>query len=240
MIEIIPAIDIIGGSCVRLTRGDFDRKTIYSEQPADVAKKFEDAGIKRLHLVDLDGAKSGKLVNLDVLKKIASSTSLQIDFGGGIKTAEDIQMVFDAGAEWATIGSMAVKNPQLFQEWLDLFGSNKILLGADVKNEMLVINGWLHQTEINLFDFIEQKMKQGVQRLFCTDVDMDGLLQGPSINLYKKIKNRFPNLYLIASGGVSGIADVDALEQAGCEAVIIGKAIYEGRITFLELFKFIN
>ena len=240
MIEIIPAIDIIDGSCVRLTRGDFDQKIIYSESPVDVAKNFEDAGIKRLHLVDLDGAKSGKLVNLDVLKKIASSTSLQIDFGGGIKTAEDIQMVFDAGAAWATVGSMAVKNPPLFQEWLDLFGSNKILLGADVKNEMLVINGWLHQTEINLFDFIEEKTKQGVTRLFCTDVAMDGLLQGPAVDLYKKIKTRFPELFLIASGGVSGIKDVEALEQAGCEAVIIGKAIYEGRITFNELLKFIN
>ncbi len=240
MIEIIPAIDIIDGFCVRLTRGDFDQKIIYSESPVDVAKKFEDAGIRRLHLVDLDGAKSGKLVNLEVLKKIASSTSLQIDFGGGIKTAEDIQMVFDAGAEWATIGSMAVKNPILFQEWLDLFGSNKILLGADVKNEMLVINGWLHQTEINLFDFIEEKTKQGVNRLFCTDVAMDGLLQGPAVDLYKKIKSRFPELFLIASGGVSGIEDVEALEQAGCEAVIIGKAIYEGRISFNELLKFMS
>lgn len=240
MIEIIPAIDIINGCCVRLTKGDFDRKTVYSNKPEDIAKGFEDAGIKRLHLVDLDGAKTGKLVNLDVLKKIVSTTSMEIDFGGGIKTTDDVKEVLDAGAKWATIGSVAVKQPELFAEWMHQFAAEKIMLGADVKNELLVINGWLKQTDINLFDFIEEKMKIGVKRLFCTDVAMDGLLEGPSVSLYKKIKNRFPDLYLIASGGVSGIADVEELEQAGCQAVIIGKAIYEERITFTELQKYLN
>ena len=240
MIEIIPAIDIIDGACVRLTRGDFDQKIVYSNKPEEVAKRFEDAGIKRLHLVDLDGAKSGKLVNQEVLNKISTTTSLQIDFGGGIKTTADVKTVLDSGASWATVGSVAVKQPELFTEWMQHFGTEKIMLGADVKNELLVISGWLEQTEINLFDFIEEKMTLGVKQLFCTDVAMDGLLEGPSIDLYKKIKSRFPGLYLIASGGVSKIEDVEALEQAGCEAVIIGKAIYEERITFTELKKYLN
>jgi phosphoribosylformimino-5-aminoimidazole carboxamide ribotide isomerase len=240
MIEIIPAIDIIEGKCVRLSQGDYAQKTVYNEQPLEVAKMFEDAGIKRLHLVDLDGAKKGAVVNQKVLETIASKTNLIIDFGGGIKTDESIQSVFDAGAHMATIGSIAIKNNALFNVWLKKYGAEKIMLGADVKNEKIAIGGWMETTEISIFDFIEENIQQGVKNIFCTDISKDGLLQCPSIDLYKKIIKRFDNIYFIASGGVSCIADVEELNTIGCNAVIIGKAIYEGKITLNELKKYVN
>ena len=237
--QIIPAIDIIEGKCVRLTQGDYAQKTIYNENPLEVAKQFEDIGITRLHLVDLDGAKKGEVVNLKVLEEIASNTKLIIDFGGGIKTDSSIETIFNSGASIATIGSIAVKEPQLFFSWINKYGSDKILLGADVSNEKIVISGWLEKTDISIFDFIKQNMLNGVNQLFCTDISKDGLLQGPSIELYKKIISSFPKLNFIASGGVSKMEDVIELEKIGCSGIIIGKAIYEGKITFEELKSYI-
>lgn len=235
MITIIPAIDVIDGKCVRLTQGDYARKKIYNEHPLEVAKQFEDLGIRRLHLVDLDGAKKGTVVNWKVLETIAGKTNLEVDFGGGIKTDEDIQIVFSSGAVIATIGSIAVKDPPVFYAWLQRYGGKKILLGADVKDEKIVISGWQEQTQLSIFDFIRQHKERGVQQLFCTDVSKDGLLEGPSVNLYENIISAFPGLHLIASGGVSNVSDVLALEAIGCSGVIIGKAIYEGLIKLTDL-----
>jgi len=235
MIEIIPAIDIIDGKCVRLSQGDYAKKKIYNEKPLEVARQFEDAGIKRLHLVDLDGAKQGKVINLNVLEQISSNTKLIIDFGGGIKTTEDVQKVFEAGAHLISVGTVAVKNPTLFQEWLRKFSPEKILLGADVKNEKIAVSGWTEQTEISVFDFIKTKLEKGVKNIFCTDVSLDGMLQGPALSLYNKVLKVFPSINLIASGGVSSVEHVRQLEKAGCSGVIIGKAIYEGKIKFSEL-----
>jgi len=232
---IIPAIDIIDGKCVRLTQGDYAQKTIYNESPLEVAKEFEDNGVTRLHLVDLDGAKAGKIINWKVLENIAANTSLIIDFGGGIKTKEDVSVVFSSGAALATIGSLAVKNEELFLEMLADFGSDKFLLGADVKDEKIAINGWLNTTDIDIMDFIQKYVDKGVQQIFCTDVSKDGKLEGPSIELYKKITDKFPLLNFIASGGVSNYADLLALKDTGCKGVIVGKAIYEGRITMAEI-----
>lgn len=240
MIEIIPAIDLIDGKCVRLSQGDYAQKTIYNENPLEVAKMFEDIGIKRLHLVDLDGAKAGKVINQKVLETIASQTKLTIDFGGGIKTDESIQSVFDAGAHMATIGSIAVKNKELFFAWLKKYGADKIMLGADVKDEKIAVSGWLESTDITIFDFMEENIQQGVSNIFCTDISKDGLLQGPSTELYKKIIDRFKNIYFIASGGVSCIKDVEELNAIGCNAVIVGKAIYEGKITLTEFKRYVN
>jgi phosphoribosylformimino-5-aminoimidazole carboxamide ribotide isomerase len=233
--EIIPAIDIIDGKCVRLTQGDYEQKTIYNENPLEVAKQFEDIGIKRLHLVDLDGAKKGKVINLSVLEKIAGSTKLIIDFGGGIKQDADIESVFSAGATIATIGSVAVKEPDKFYNWVNKYGVAKILLGADVKNEKIAVSGWLEETNLSVYDFIEKNISRGITTIFCTDISKDGLLQGPSIELYKKIIEKNPTINLIASGGVSDMNDVNELEKIGCSGVIIGKAFYEGRITMSEL-----
>lgn len=238
--EIIPAIDIIDGKCVRLTQGDYAQKTIYNENPLDVARSFEDIGIRRLHLVDLDGAKKGEVVNLKVLENIASKTGLTIDFGGGIKKDEDIKKVFDSGAEIATIGSIAVKNKDLFFEWIKKYGPDKILLGADVKEEKIAIGGWLETTNITIFDFITQNSAEGITTVFCTDISKDGLLQGPSINLYKKIKEKFPAIQLIASGGVTTVKDLDELRAIDCSGAIVGKAIYEGRITMKQLMHYVN
>jgi phosphoribosylformimino-5-aminoimidazole carboxamide ribotide isomerase len=238
--EIIPAIDLIDGKCVRLTQGDYAQKKIYNENPLEVAKSFEGIGIKRLHLVDLDGAKKGEVINLKVLETIASKTSLVIDFGGGIKKETDIKNVFDAGANIATIGSMAVKNKELFFTWLKKYGANRILLGADVKEEKIAIGGWLETTNISIFDFIKENMAEGITTIFCTDISKDGLLQGPSLELYEKIKQEFTNLQLIASGGVSEYGDLEALEKIGCSGVIVGKAIYEERITMQQLTQYIN
>jgi phosphoribosylformimino-5-aminoimidazole carboxamide ribotide isomerase len=238
--EIIPAIDLIDGKCVRLTQGDYAQKTIYNENPLEVALQFQDIGITRLHLVDLDGAKKGEVVNMQVLEKLASNTNLVIDFGGGIKTDSDIKKVFDAGADIATIGSIAVKKPEQFFKWVDLYGADKILLGADVKNEKIAVGGWLETTEISIFDFIQSNILKGVKTIFCTDIAKDGLLQGPSIELYKKIISQFPEINLIASGGVTTLEDLTLLKEAGCKGAIVGKAIYEGRITMEELRQFIS
>ena len=235
--EIIPAIDIIDGKCVRLTHGDYAQKKIYNEHPLEVAKEFEDAGIKRLHLVDLDGAKAGVVKNWKVLEIIAGKTSLVIDFGGGIKSGKDVQIVFDSGAALATIGSIAVKDETTFVQWLQTFGADKFLLGADVKDEKITVSGWLEQTDIWIYDFIENYIGKGLTKIFCTDVSKDGALEGPSIELYKSIVEKFPALHFIASGGVSSMNDVYKLQEIGCKGVIIGKAIYEGRVQINELKK---
>lgn len=237
---IIPAIDIIEGKCVRLTEGDYAQKKIYNEHPLEVAKQFEDAGLQRLHLVDLDGAKAGKVTNWKVLETIAAKTKLIIDFGGGIKTDKDVTIVFESGAALATVGSMAVKKETEFVKWLVQFGADKFLLGADVKNEKIAVGGWLETTDIWVYDFIQNCRGKGVQQLFCTDVSKDGKLEGPSIDLYKNIIQQFPELYFIASGGVSSIQDLEALKTIGCKAAIVGKAIYEGRIELNELSKLNN
>ncbi len=234
---IIPAIDIIDGKCVRLLQGDYNQKKIYNEAPLEVAKDFEDAGLKRLHLVDLDGAKNGAVKNWKVLESLASKTSLVIDFGGGITSEKDVEIVFDSGASLATVGSIAVKKKDVFEGWIKKFGAPKFLLGADVKEEKLTISGWLEQTDIWIYDFIEQYIEKGITQLFCTDVAKDGALSGPSTELYKNIIDKFPQLQFIASGGVSNIDDVINLKELGCSGVIIGKAIYEGRVSLPELTK---
>lgn len=235
--EIIPAIDIIEGKCVRLTHGDYNQKKIYNEHPLEVARQFEDAGLPRLHLVDLDGAKAGAVKNWKVLEAIAGKTSLVIDFGGGIKSEKDLQIVFDSGAALATIGSMAVKEKETFEKWMQVWGAEKFLVGADVKNEKLTISGWTEQTEIWVYDFIEEQIGKGIKQIFCTDVARDGALQGPSLDLYKSIVLKFPDLHFIASGGVSAIDDVYQLQEVGCKGVIIGKAIYEGKVSLADLKK---
>jgi phosphoribosylformimino-5-aminoimidazole carboxamide ribotide isomerase len=240
MIEIIPAIDIIDGNCVRLSEGDYQTKKIYSNSPVDIAKQFEDAGIKRLHIVDLDGAKKGSIVNFEVLEKISLQTKLEIDFGGGIKTTNDAQLVFDFGASIINIGSIAVKQPNIVIEWIQKFSAEKILLGADVKDETIMIGGWQQSTGINIIDYLSNWISKGLKQVFCTDISKDGLLQGTSINLYKKLLSNFPGLKLIASGGVSSINDIEELESIGCSGVIIGKALYEGNIKLYELKKFIS
>lgn len=236
-IQIIPAIDIIDGKCVRLTQGDYSKKTIYNEHPLEVAKRFEDAEFSRLHLVDLDGAKAGAVKNWKVLEAIAGKTKLSVDFGGGIKTEKDVSIVLECGATYATVGSVAVKDEAAFTAWLEKFGAQKFILGADVKDEKIAVSGWLETTDIWIYDFIEKYINKGVQQIFCTDVSKDGKMEGPSIDLYKNIISKFPDLYFIASGGVSSLQDVDQLQQIGCKGVIIGKAIYEGRIDIRDLVK---
>lgn len=234
---VIPAIDIIDGKCVRLTQGDYAQKTIYNEHPLEVAKAFEDAGLKRLHLVDLDGAKAGEVRNWKVLETLAAKTSLIIDFGGGVKQEKDVQIILNSGAALVTVGSVAVKEEALFVSWLQSFGAEKFLLGADVKDEKIAVHGWTETTDVWIYDFIRKYMEHGVQQIFCTDVAKDGALQGPSTKLYESILKEFPGLHFIASGGVSGIDDVYALAEIGCAGVIIGKAIYEGRINLADLSK---
>jgi len=233
--QIIPAIDIIDGKCVRLTHGDYAQKKVYNENPLEVAKEFEGAGIQRLHLVDLDGAKAKHIVNWKVLERIASATNLIVDFGGGIKTDKDAEIAFNSGASQITGGSIAVKNPAIFEGWLSKYGSDKIILGADCKNEQIAISGWQETTSLNLMDFLEGYIAKGVQYVICTDIAKDGALQGTSVDLYKKIRTKFPDLKLIASGGVTDMTDVEALTEIGCYGAIIGKAIYEGRISLKEL-----
>jgi phosphoribosylformimino-5-aminoimidazole carboxamide ribotide isomerase len=235
--EIIPAIDIIEGKCVRLTQGDYAQKKVYNEHPLEVARQFEDAGLKRLHLVDLDGAKEGSVRNWKVLETIAGKTTMSIDFGGGIKTAADVDIVFNSGAALATVGSIAVKDPELFLNWLQQYGAARFLLGADVKKEKITVSGWTETTDRWVYDFISDYIEKGIKQLFCTDVSKDGLLQGPALDLYRNIVEKFPKLHFIASGGVSGMDDVQRLEEIGCKGVIIGKAIYEGRIALNELAK---
>ena len=233
--EIIPAIDIIDGKCVRLTQGDYEQKTIYNENPLEVAKAFEGAGLKRLHLVDLDGAKEGTVKNWVVLQQIAASTTLSIDFGGGIKQDKDLKIVFESGAAYATIGSLAVKQRDVFVSWLNEYGADKFLLGADVKSEKIAVAGWLETTDIDIFDFLNDYVEHGIQQVFCTDVSKDGKLEGPSLDLYKKVIQQFPSLWFIASGGVSSMDDLYALKSIGCAGAIVGKAIYEGRIQLKDL-----
>jgi phosphoribosylformimino-5-aminoimidazole carboxamide ribotide isomerase len=239
VIEIIPAIDLIDGKCVRLSQGDYAQKTVYNENPLEVAKMFADAGIRRLHLVDLDGAKAHHIVNHKVLERITSGTDLVVDFGGGLKSDDDLRIAFECGASMVTGGSIAVKNPDVFSSWISKFGAEKIILGADVKNEKIAVGGWLETTELELLPFIKEYIRQGINKIICTDISKDGMLQGPALELYKKMLAAQPDMYLIASGGVSSIRDIELLHEAAVPAVITGKAIYEGRITLKELSRFI-
>ncbi|RYZ20266.1 MAG: 1-(5-phosphoribosyl)-5-[(5-phosphoribosylamino)methylideneamino]imidazole-4-carboxamide isomerase [Chitinophagaceae bacterium] len=236
--EIIPAIDIIDGKCVRLTHGDYAQKKIYNEHPLEVARQFEDAGLSRLHLVDLDGAQAGAVKNWKVLESIAGKTGLVVDFGGGIKSESDVKIVFECGAKLATVGSVAVKDEAEFLLWLERYGPEAFLLGADVRDEKITVSGWLEKTDIWVYDFIQQYADRGIRQVFCTDVSKDGALEGPATELYKNIVGKFPELHFIASGGVSSIDDLHRLDEAGCRGVIIGKAIYEGRISLKELSHF--
>ncbi len=238
-IEIIPAIDIIEGKCVRLSQGDYSSKTIYNENPLDAAKEFEYHGITRLHLVDLDGAKAGRIINYKVLEKIASKTQLTIDFGGGLKSNYDLKIAFESGAAMVTGGSIAVKDPKQFTEWLHQYGADKIILGADAKDGHIAITGWTESTTDELIPFIKKYIDEGVKKVICTDISRDGMLQGPATELYRNILDAVPGTHLIASGGISGINDIQSLIINNIPAVIIGKAIYEGKIKLTELKRFL-
>lgn len=235
MIDLIPAIDIIDGKCVRLTKGDYDRKKVYNEDPVAVAVEFERLGFKRLHVVDLDGAKSRHIVNDAVLRAITSATSLIVDFGGGIKTAEDIDKAFDAGAAMVTLGSIAVTNRELCAEWIRKYGAERIILGADVRNGKISINGWKEDSKEELIPFLRKYTEQGIRNVLCTEISKDGTLQGPATALYRQVMQEFPDMHLIASGGVSSNDDIDDLERNGIPAVVFGKAFYEGRIDVSKL-----
>lgn len=240
MIEIIPAIDIIDGKCVRLTQGDYGKQKTYSDNPLEVAKLFEGYGVRRLHVVDLDGAKSSHVINLRVLEQIASHTDLVIDFGGGIKSENDLTLSFNAGASMLTIGSLAVKNPDLVKGWLKDYGAERFIIGADVKDEKISINGWKEEGEDTLYPFLERYTSEGVVNVLCTDISRDGMLQGPSLTLYENILKRFPELHLIASGGVGGVDDIRKLNEMGVPAVVFGKAFYEGLIRIEQLKEFLG
>lgn len=237
--RIIPAIDIIDGQCVRLSKGDYNTKKVYNKNPLEIAKQFEAHGIEHLHLVDLDGAKASHIVNHKVLETIATKTSLKIDFGGGLKTDEDLKIAFESGAKQITGGSIAVKNPTIFKNWISKFGADKIILGADANNEKIAISGWLEESDEDLFPFIKGYQKEGVQYVICTDIAKDGMLQGPSFNLYEKILKDCPQVKLIASGGISTFNELPKLAKLGCEGTIVGKAIYENRISLKQLEDFI-
>lgn len=238
MIELIPAIDLIDGKCVRLTQGDYSTKKIYNEDPLEVAKIFEDHGIRRLHVVDLDGAREGRIINYRTLERIASRTSLIIDFGGGLKQENDLEIAFESGAQMVTGGSIAVKKPEIFTSWIKKFGSEKIILGADAKDKKIAISGWEETTDKELIPFIQDYYDKGITKTICTDICKDGMLQGPSIELYQEIREMIPFIYIIASGGVSSIEDIEKLIEAKIPAVIFGKAIYEGKIQLKDLIKF--
>jgi len=240
MITIIPAIDLIDAKCVRLSQGDYNQKTIYNENPLEVAKMFEDAGITRLHLVDLDGAKAKHIVNYKVLELIASKTSLVIDFGGGLKSDEDLRVAFECGAKMVTGGSIAVKDRETFLHWIETYGSEKIILGADAKDKMIAVSGWQEVSELPILDFIESYTSKGIRQVISTDIARDGMLTGPSIDLYKEIMNKFPNLKLIASGGIATMKDIYELDEMGIPGVITGKAIYENRISLDEISRFLS
>ena len=233
--ELIPAIDIINGQCVRLTKGDYDQKTVYRDSPAEVAKEFEQIGFRRLHVVDLDGAKSRHIVNEAVLKAITAETSLTVDFGGGIKTDEDIEKAFAAGAAMVTVGSIAVTQPDIFMRWLEKYGPERLILGADVRHGKISINGWKEDSAEDLLPFLQKYIEAGVRHVLCTEISKDGTLSGPAVDLYSQVMDAYPGLHLIASGGVSSIDDIVRLNQAGIPAVVFGKAIYEGRIDLREL-----
>ena len=237
--RIIPAIDIIEGKCVRLSKGDYNTKIIYNENPLEVAKEFQDHGIEYLHLVDLDGAKASHIVNHKVLEQIASQTNLKIDFGGGLKSDEDLKIAFESGADQITGGSIAVKNPAVFKSWLVKYGSDKIILGADANNEKVAIGGWLEESDKELIPFVQEYQKEGVKYVICTDISKDGMLEGPSFDLYIKMLSQIPNIKLIASGGISTFDEIPKLAALGCEGTIIGKAIYENRISLKQLEKYI-
>lgn len=239
MIELVPAIDLIEGKCVRLTQGDYNTQKIYNEDPLEVAKQFEGNGIRRLHVVDLDGAREGHIVNYRILERLATRTSLIIDFGGGLKTEGDLEIAFESGAQKVTGGSIAVKQPEIFTTWITKFGSERIILGADAKEKKIAISGWKETTDQALIPFIESYYNKGITQVICTDIARDGMLQGPSIDLYQEILDAVPNLTLIASGGVSSVADIERLQEAGIPAVIFGKAIYEGRIKLKDLLPFL-
>ena len=237
MIELIPAIDIINGQCVRLTKGDYDQKTVYGK-PLDMALEFERIGFERLHVVDLDGAKSKHIVNDGVLKEITSQTRLTVDFGGGIKTDEDLEKAFASGAAMVTVGSIAVTEPERFMGWLEKYGAEKMILGADVRHGKISINGWKEDSAEDLLPFLKKYIDAGVKNVLCTEISKDGTLAGPAIDLYQRMMEAYPELHLIASGGVSSIADIEALDAAGIPAVVFGKAIYEGKIDLKELISF--
>lgn len=239
MIELVPAIDMIEGKCVRLTQGDYDTQKIYNESPLEVAKQFQDAGVTRLHMVDLDGAKAGHIVNYRMLEKVASHTDLSIDFGGGLKSDDDLHIAFDCGAQMVTGGSIAVKNPDLFLSWITRYGSERIILGADAKEKKIAISSWKEGTAIDLIPFIKDYQSKGISKVICTDIARDGMLQGPAVKLYQEMQQEMPRLYVIASGGVSSMGDIERLEEANIPAVIFGKAIYEGRISLKEIETFI-
>lgn len=233
--RIIPAIDIIDGKCVRLTKGNYDTKKVYNENPVEVAKAFEGAGIQYLHLVDLDGAKAKHIVNYKVLEQITSKTTLKIDFGGGLKSDEDLHIAFNSGAKQITGGSIAIKDPKVFEGWITKYGGTKIILGADAHNEKIAVNGWQEESEMNVIPFITSYEAKGVKYVICTDIAKDGMLEGPSFELYKRILNESKDIKLIASGGVTSIDDINQLEDLGCEGAIVGKAIYEGHIKLRDL-----
>ena len=238
--RIIPAIDIIDGKCVRLSKGDYDTKKIYNENPLEVAKSFEAHGIQYLHLVDLDGAKSSRIVNYKVLEQIASKTSLKIDFGGGLKSDADLKIAFESGANQITGGSIAIKQPEVFKNWIQKYGAEKIILGADAINEKVAISGWLEESKEEVIPFIQNYQKEGIQYVICTDISKDGMLEGPSFELYQRILEQTKDVKLIASGGISTFDELPKLAELGCEGTIIGKAIYEGRITLKQLEKYIT
>ena len=235
--KIIPAIDIIDGKCVRLTQGDYSKKKVYNENPVEVAKEFEDAGLKYLHVVDLDGAKAGDVINWEVIRSICQETNLQVDFGGGIKLQDQVQRLFDYGVQQVNLGSIAVKDPEIVLRWINTFGADKIILSADVKNEMIAISGWQENASIRITDFLKDYIQKGIEYVTCTDISTDGMLTGPNIELYQKILFSFPQLNLIASGGVSCLDDLRELQQVGVDGAIVGKAIYEGKIMLEDLAK---
>lgn len=239
MITIIPAIDIIGGKCVRLEQGDYRLKKVYEEDPLDAARRFEDHGVKRLHVVDLDGAKASHVINYNILERITAKTKLIVDFGGGIKTDDDLKIAFDCGAAMAVIGSIAVTDRDLFQDWLFAFGPDKIILGADIKNGNIAVSGWTDITEIGLFDFLKYYKAFGVNQVLCTDIARDGMMKGSSVDLYKQMVKDFPSMHIIASGGVSSVEELHRLNEAGVAGAIIGKALYEGKIKLEELKNFL-
>ncbi|NLR90405.1 1-(5-phosphoribosyl)-5-[(5-phosphoribosylamino)methylideneamino]imidazole-4-carboxamide isomerase [Flammeovirga agarivorans] len=235
-LDIIPAIDLIDGKLVRLSQGDYAQKTVYADDPLVIAKQFEDAGIKRLHLVDLDGAKVKHVVNYGVLDRIVSNTSLVVDFGGGIQSDEDLQKVFDHGAEMVTCGSIAVKEPEKFTSWIEKFGAERMILAADAKNKMIAVSGWQEDSKVPLFDYLQDYTTKGITKVLCTDISKDGMMQGPNTELYREIIAQFPNMELIASGGVSKYEDLVALEEAKIPSVVVGKAIYEGTISIEQIY----
>jgi phosphoribosylformimino-5-aminoimidazole carboxamide ribotide isomerase len=238
--EIIPAIDIIDGKCVRLAQGDYDKVKVYSRNPEEVAKMFADEGFRRLHLVDLDGAKAQHIVNYKVLEKITSTTDLIVDFGGGLKSDDDLRIAFESGASMVTGGSIAVKNPEILIKWLKKYSGEKIILGADAKNDKIAVSGWTESTELDLIPFIKEYVSKGIKYVICTEISRDGMLQGPAVELYKKIITAEPQVHLIASGGVGSLQDIEMLNEAGIPSVIVGKAIYEGHISLKELSRYLS